>query len=182
MTGLVTFHCQDYIWFGKEEVTNYDKDDIIDKLFQCNNIIKPYDKRKFLNCKEGIIKGKVYGTNIDCLLKLVGTPYMPELKDAILFLEEYRSDIVKWNTMLEQFNQMKALNKAVVFGYIYQLQYVEKNEYSIVDELKTINSDVPIIKTNDFGHQHGNSIIPIGVNIEINSTDGSIKIVDDYLK
>lgn len=25
MTGLVTFHCQDYVWFGKDEVTDYDK-------------------------------------------------------------------------------------------------------------------------------------------------------------
>ena len=31
MTGLITFHCQDYIWFGKDEVTEYDKNEIIDK-------------------------------------------------------------------------------------------------------------------------------------------------------
>lgn len=182
MTGLVTFHCQDYIWFGKEEVTNYDKDEIMDKLFQCNKTINPYEKRKFLNSKDEIIKGKLYGTNIAGLLKLAGTPYMPELKDTVLFLENYRSNIAQWNTMLEQFNQMNVINKAVVFGYIYQLQHVEKNEYSIVDELKTINPDIPIIKTNDFGHEHGNSIIPIGVNIEINPVDESIKIIDDYLK
>lgn len=181
MTGLVTFHCQDYIWFGKEEVTKYDKDEIIDRLFQCNKIIKPYKKRKFINFKNQVIKGKIYGTNIEGLLKLAGTPYMPELKDAILFLENYRSNIVRWNTMLEQCNQMGILNKAVVFGYIYQLQYVEKNRYSILDELKTLNPDIPIVKTNDFGHEHGNSIIPIGVNVEINPIDGSMYLIEDYL-
>lgn len=106
---------------------------------------------------------------------------MPELKDAILFLENYRSNIVRWNTMLEQCNQMGILNKAVVFGYIYQLQYVEKNRYSILDELKTLNPDIPIVKTNDFGHEHGNSIIPIGVNVEINPIDGSMYLIEDYL-
>ncbi len=32
MTGLVTFHCQDYVWFGKDEVTDYDKNEIIEKI------------------------------------------------------------------------------------------------------------------------------------------------------
>ena len=46
---------------------------------------------------------------------------MPNLKNSVLFLEGYRSDIIQWNSMLEQYNQMGAFNKAVVFGYIYQL-------------------------------------------------------------
>lgn len=181
MTGLVTFHCQDYIWFGKDEVTDYDKNEILDKLFNHNKIINPYDNRKFLNFENNIIKGKVYGTNVAGLLKLVGTPYMPDLKEAILFLEGYRYDIIQWNTMLEQYKQMQVFNKAVVFGYIYQLQKAEKDKFSIVDELKKIDLNIPIVKTNDFGHEHGNSIIPIGVNIEINPLDETIKIVDDYL-
>ena len=114
-------------------------------------------------------------------IKNFRTPYMPDLKDSILFLEGFHSDIIQWNTMLEQYNQMKVLNKAVVFGYNYQLQYVEEDSYNIVDELRKINQDVPIIKTNDFGHLHSNSIIPIGAEVTINANDKSI-IVSDYLK
>ena len=167
MTGLITFHCQDYSWFGKEEVSNFDKKEIIDKLFNANQIINSYDKRDFFEFKDEEIKGKIYGTNVRCLLKILGTPYMPDLKDSILFLEGFHSDIIQWNTMLEQYNQMKALNRAVVFGYNYQLQYVEEDSYNIVDELRKINQDVPIIKTNDFGHLHSNSIIPIGAEVTI---------------
>lgn len=29
MTGLITFHCQDYSWFGKDEVSNFDNNSII---------------------------------------------------------------------------------------------------------------------------------------------------------
>ena len=181
MTGLITFHCQDYSWFGKEEVSNFDKKEIIDKLFNANQIINSYDKRDFFGFKDEEIKGKIYGTNVRCLLKILGTPYMPDLKDSILFLEGFHSDIIQWNTMLEQYNQMKALNRAVVFGYNYQLQYVEEDSYNIVDELRKINQDVPIIKTNDFGHLHSNSIIPIGAEVTINANDKSI-IVSDYLK
>ena len=106
---------------------------------------------------------------------------MPNLENAVLFLEGYHSDIIQWNSMLEQYNQMNAFNKAVVFGYIYQLQYIGENKYNIVDELRKINLDVPIVKTNDFGHKHSNSIIPIGAEVTINSKEQSI-IVGNYLK
>lgn len=181
MTGLVTFHCQDYGWFGKEEVSEYDKKEIIDKLFNANKTIIPYDKREFFGFNDQEIKGKIYGTNVRCLLKLLGTPYMPNLENAVLFLEGYHSDIIQWNTMLEQYNQMNVFNKAVVFGYIYELQFVEENKYSIVEELRKINSDVPIVKTNDFGHLHSNSVIPIGAEVTINEKEQSI-IVSNYLK
>lgn len=180
MTGLVTFHCQDYIWFGKDEVTDYDKNEIIDKLFNGNKTILPYEERQFIDFKNEEINGKIYGTNVRCLLKLLGTPYMPNLENAVLFLEGFHSDIIQWNTMLEQYNQMNVFNRAVVFGYIYQLQDVEKNKYSIVDELRKINTDVPIVKTNDFGHKHGNSIIPIGAEVKINEKEQSI-IVSNFL-
>ena len=181
MTGLITFHCQDYIWFGRDEVADYDKNEIIDKLFKGNKIITPYEKRQFFGFKREKINGKIYGTNVRCFLKLLGTTYMPNLENAVLFLEGYHSDIIQWNSMLEQYNQMSAFNKAVVFGYIYQLQYIGENKYNIVDELRKINLDVPIVKTNDFGHKHSNSIIPIGAEVTINSKEQSI-IVGNYLK
>lgn len=181
MTGLITFHCQDYIWFGKDSVTDYDKNEIIDKLFEGNKTIIPYDNREFFDFKNEEIIGKLYGTNVRCLLKLLGTPYMPDLKNTILFLEGYSSDIIQWNTMLEQYNQIGILNKAIVFGYIYQLQFVEKDKHNIVEELRKINTEIPIVKTNDFGHMHGNSIIPIGAEVKINSKDKDI-IIGKYLK
>ena len=150
-------------------------------MFGLNKTILPYEERQFIDFKNKEIKGKIYGTNVRCLLKLLGTSYMPDLGNAVLFLEGFHSDIIQWNSMLEQYNQMNVFNKAVVFGYIYQLQNIEENKYSIVDELRKINSNVPLVKTNDFGHIHGNSIIPIGVEVTINANDKSI-VVSDYLK
>lgn len=181
MTELITFNCQDYIWFGKDEVTDYDKNEIIEKLFNGNKKINPYGERKFYEFNKGEVKGKIYGTNARCLLKLLGTPFMPDLKDAVLFLEGCHSNIIQWNAMLEQYNQMNAFNKAIVFGYIYQLQQIEENEKMIVDELRKINSSVPVVKTNDFGHMHANSIIPIGAEVIINANNQSM-VVNDYLK
>ena len=179
MTDLITFHCQDYIWFGKDEVTDYDKNEIVDKLFNANKTIIPFDNREFYHFKDEVVEGKIFGTNVECLLKLSGTPYMPNLKDSILFLEGFRHGIIHWNSMLEQYKQIGAFNNAVVFGYIYQLQYAENNKYDIVEELRKINIDIPVVKTNDFGHRHGNSIIPIGADVKISKDE---IILGDYLK
>ncbi len=139
------------------------------------------EKKNFMNLIKKKLKGKIYGTNVRCLLKLLGTPFMPDLEDAVLFLEGFHSNIIQWNAMLEQYNQMNAFNKAIVFGYIYQLQQIEENEKMIVDELRKINSGVPVVKTNDFGHMHANSIIPIGAEVIINANNQSI-VVSEYLK
>lgn len=179
ITGLVTFHCQDYLWFGKDNVTDYDKYEIIDKLFNGNNTIIPFDNRDYYNFKE-IITGKLYGTNARCLLKLIDTPYMPDLDDSVLFLEGYTTTIEGWKEVLTKYEELGLLNKAVVLGYLYQLQYVENNKYDIVEELRKINKDLPVVKTNDFGHIHGNSIIPIGVTVTVNPNNNSIT-VDKYL-
>lgn len=63
----------------------------------------------------------------------------------------------------------------------FNIKYYEENKFSIVDELRKINSNVPIVKTNDFGHIHGNSILPIGAEVTINANEMSI-VVSDYLK
>ncbi len=84
----------------KDEVTDYDKNEIIDKLFNGNKTILPYEERQFINFKNKEIKGKIYGTNVRCLLKIVrNTIYMPNLENAVLFLEGFHSDIIQWNSM-----------------------------------------------------------------------------------
>ena len=40
----------------------------------------------------------------------------------------------------------------------------------------------PIIKCNNFGHKIVNSIIPIGVDIKINSSNQEVKIIEPFIK
>ena len=122
------------------------------------NVLIPYEEREFIDFSNKEITEKIYGTNVRCLLKFVGIPYMPNLENAVLFLEGFHSDVIQC-----------------------QLQHIEENKYSIVEELRKINSNVPIVKTDDFGHIHGNSIIPIGADVTINANEMSI-VVSDYLK
>ena len=61
--------------------------------------------------------------------------------------------------MLEQYNQMGAFNKAVVFGYIYQLQYEESNKYDIV---KVFHPNKKELYTNEAKQYFENNVsVPI---------------------
>lgn len=65
-------------------------------------------------------------------------------------------------------------------GIYINYNLVEKNKYNIIEEARKINIGIPKVKTNDFGHMHGNSIIPIGIEVKINSKEKSI-IFENYL-
>ena len=73
--------------------------------------------------------------------------------------------------------------KGIIVGYNYDLQ---KNGdiYPQMEDILlyyTKEYNFPIIKCNDFGHKIINSIIPIGVNIQINSEKSSVEIMDEFL-
>ena len=59
-----------------------------------------------------------------------------------------------------------------------------EGEYSLekilLDTIEDLKLNIPIIKTNNFGHTDKKMTIPIGVEAEI--TEDSIKIVEEYLE
>ena len=186
MTGLITFHCTDFINYGKDSdeseyaVCDYDRNEIIDKLFYGNKTILPYDDRLFLNFKEKVV-GKSFGTNDVSILKLIGTSYQPDFFDSILFIEGYRTNLMQWKSYITQYKQAGLLSKAIVYGYCFNLEY-QKEDSSKIDELLKYTSFLPCVKTNDFGHRHANSIIPIGVDVELDPDNKRIRVLEDYLK
>ena len=53
-------------------------------------------------------------------------------------------------------------------------------EKILMDTIEDMNLNIPIIKSDNFGHIERKITIPLGVKSEIK--DGKIKLVEDYLK
>ena len=84
------------------------------------------------------------------------------------------------------FNETPRSKVVLSKGHTVPAQYAILNSKGIIkdeemDSLRKINSSVPVVKTNDFGHMHANSIIPIGAEVIINANNQSI-VVSEYLK
>ena len=181
-TGLVTFHGPSFIDYGSENVEECFKE--FESVF-INRKIRKFAKGEKKVIKKGNALGKIIGTNIGCMMYLLGTEYLPDMQDKILLIESYKTtpnECQRRFAHLKQYGMFEKI-KGIIVGYNYDLQkdgdIYPQMEDILLDYTKEYN--FPIIKCNDFGHKIINSIIPIGVNVQINSEKSSVEIMDEFL-
>lgn len=179
-TGLVTFSGPNFVCFG----TEYGEEQY--KVFEDTFIKQDLNKFNFGNkvfIREGKTEGKIVGTNLGSMMYLIGTEYLAEMQDNILFIESYRTSPNECQRRFAHLKQFGIFDKikGIVVGYNYDLQKNGNIYPQMEDILKeyTKEYDFPIIKCNDFGHKIVNSIIPIGVNVKIDNN--KVEIIEDFL-
>lgn len=181
-TGLVTFHGSSFKDYGRENAEECFKE--FKSVFINRKI------RKFANGEKKIIRkgnalGKIIGTNLGCMMHLLGTEYLPDMQDKILLIESYKTSPNECQMRFAHLKQYGMFDKikGIIVGYNYDLQKNGEIYPQMEDILLyyTKEYNFPIIKCNDFGHKIINSIIPIGVNIQINSEKSSVEIMDEFL-
>jgi len=110
------------------------------------------------------VEGIVVGGNIRCLLKLAGTPYMPDFEDKVLFLESYGGGVALMKTDSSQLAQMGVFKKiaGLLLGTFTKME--ENNESPTIAELVLSAADqaTPIAKTQELGHGNNSKCLIIG--------------------
>ena len=109
---------------------------------------------------------------------LIGTEYLPDMKNNILFIESYISSPNECQRRFAHLKQSGVFDKinGIIIGYNYDLQK-NGNIYPQMEDILleyTKDYDFPIIKCDLFGHKIVNSIIPIGAIAKI--SDNKIEI------
>jgi muramoyltetrapeptide carboxypeptidase len=170
-TSLVTFHGNDVIW-GFARPTEYDLSEFLDRLVEGKTEkIRKSGPRKAV--RRGVAEGKLLGGNVGVLLKLAGTPYWPDFTDAILFMEVYKITPEDCDYTFNQLKQMGVFDKiqGAIVGHIHGLQTARTKTMQMEDILLKVTSDYsfPILKTNDFGHNCPNTILPVGSTVRLNA-------------
>lgn len=181
-TRLITFHGSDFVDFGKREAEERYME--FKNTFINKKIGKFYTGVK-KTIREGNGEGKLIGTNLGSMMHLLGTEYLCDMQDKILAIESCRTSPNECQMRFAHLKQLGVFDKikGVIIGYNYDLQ---KNG-DIFPQMEDILLDYtkeykfPIIKCNDFGHEMVNAVIPIGVNVKIDSYDNKIEIMDNFL-
>jgi len=166
-TGLVTFHNGDprsepeYETFADDYSQQQFKKRLMD------GAVGPIDKNsEWRSVRQGAAEGTILGGNLSSILKLAGTPYLPDFKGAILLLEGFRPDPSEVQCKLTHLRQMGVFSAiaGVVIGFMYSFQKDPKYTIQFEDIVRdvTANYDFPIIKINEFGHKCPNTPLPIG--------------------
>lgn len=183
--GLVTFSGPNFSSFGMKKCFEYTENYFLRCIMSNNKIeIKPsklwsddgwiknqnsrvFEKNYGPFCiNPGKAGGVIIGGNLCTLNLLQGTPYMPQTKNVILFLED---DDLPGKDTLGEFNRNLVSLLAVVkniqglvMGRFQKKSFVSKKKLiSLIKNIPKLKS-IPIIGNADFGHTSPQFSFPIG--------------------
>lgn len=121
-------------------------------------------------------RGILWGGNLSMVCSLIGTEYMPNIENGILFLEDISEHPYRIERMLTQLRYAGVLEKqsAIVLGQFtnYKLAGID-NGYNFNEMIHWLRSvvDVPIITGLPYGHTEIKATLPIGQTIGIATED-----------
>jgi len=125
--------------------------------------------------KDGVWTAKdavLWGGNLAVLSSLVGTPWLPQVKGGILFLEEVHEHPYRIERMLTQLLHAGVLarQKAIVFGQFTNYRLVPHDKgfklQTVVDWLRT-QVRTPVLQNLPFGHVATKVLLPVGAPVSL---------------
>jgi muramoyltetrapeptide carboxypeptidase len=192
-TGLVTFHAPmgvstwnafkvDYlkrVLFGAEAVTFENVREIKDTLVQVENRIQ--------TITPGVARGRLLGGNLSVLAAIVGSGYLPDWSGAILFVEEVDEAIYRVDRMLTQLKLAGILDglRGVIVGNCTRCGPGEGYGSLTLEEV--LNDHIRPLKVPAWsgamiGHIERQFTLPEGIEVEIDATKGSIRMLEPAVR
>lgn len=188
-TGLVTFHgpvgissWNSYtvqfvrqILFEGQAVTMTNPKDIGDNLAQVEDRVQVITP--------GTARGKLLGGNLTVLSAIIGSPYVPDWRGAILFLEDTEEGIYRIDRMLTQLKLAGVLNQISGFVFGKCTKCGPGESYGSLTLEEVLNDHIrPLGIPAWFGAMIGHVpkvfTLPIGIQVEIDAGAGAIRLLE----
>jgi muramoyltetrapeptide carboxypeptidase len=192
-TGLITFHgpiglgrwdpySLEYykrVLFNGERVTYTNKQGISPER---NSLTQVEFRTQTIT--PGKARGKLLGGNLTVLTTILGSPYLAEWDEAILFCEDVREDLYRVDRMLTQLKLAGVLGKikGFVFGGCSDCGPGDGNygaltlEEIFADHIKPLG--VPAWQGAMIGHAQPQWTLPEGAQVEIDATAATITLLE----
>jgi muramoyltetrapeptide carboxypeptidase len=127
---------------------------------------------------KGKATGRLIGGTLTLITSLIGTPYEPDFKKAILVLEDIGEEPYRVDRMLTQMHLAGVFDKisGVVLGDWHNCTAKNKNDGTIETVLMEHfgNLPIPVVKGFPYGHGIKGTIFPIGAKAKLNADKGSL--------
>ncbi len=141
----------------------------------------------------GKAKGRLVGGNISVFSTLVGTPFEPELKGRILFLEEVGEDPYRIDRWLTQFLLTGKLSglAGVALGKFahctpgdYKPSYGGQGQWTWQEVCKDRlgKLGIPVVANLVFGHVPDKTTLPLGVMAELDGDEGTLTLLEPAVR
>lgn len=135
------------------------------------------------------VRGTLWGGNLAMICSLIGTPYMPQIDNGILFIEDVSEHPYRIERMLWQLWQAGILAKqqAIVLGHFTDYVLAEHdNGYDMTTVIEWLRTQVgiPVVLGLPYGHAEVRATLPIGKEVGLATEEGVAYLLldehDDY--
>lgn len=132
----------------------------------------------------GKARGRLLGGNLSVLAAMVGSSYLPNWQQTILFVEETGEDIYRVDRLLTQLKLAGILEQLAgfIFAQCTKCQAGEGDEPSLTlqqvlsDHIKPL--EIPAWYGSAIGHILNKFTVPVGTQVEIDATQGTIQLLE----
>ncbi len=121
--------------------------------------------------------GPLAGGNLTTLCHLVGTPFAPQFKGYLLFLEDHNEALYRLDRMLHQLLLSGVLEEVagVVLGAFTNCGSREGLAEMLAAALAPLR--VPVLMNLPVGHQPDNYTLPLGARARLDAAAGSLTLL-----
>lgn len=190
-TGLVTFHgpngggrwdAASLDWmrrviFGAEPVALVNPRTTSDR-----NVLTQVEHR-IQTITPGRARGRLLGGNLTVLTAILGSPYVPDFSNAILFLEDVNEDYYRVDRMMNSLRLAGILGRlrGFVFGTCSECAPGEGYASLTIEEIFADHIrplGIPAWRGAMIGHDTPQWTLPVGLEVEIDASAGSITLAE----
>ena len=131
---------------------------------------------------QGRARGTFFCGNLTVLCHLTGTGFQPDFDDCILLVEDRGEAPYRIDRMLTQMIMAGCFNKVagLALGNFSDCGSMDAVHRIFAERLGELN--IPIISGFDVGHEAMNTIVPVGLSVELDTFDGTLTFTRPALR
>ena len=124
----------------------------------------------------GRAAGRLFGGNMTCLLRLIGTPYEPDFRGAILFLEDTGEKAYRIDGMFTHLRLAGILAQiaGLIIGQFDHTDVEEQQRIAECLEREAVRIGVPCVSGAPIGHFAEQIMVPQGVEAAFDAGEGKL--------
>ncbi len=176
-TGLITYHGP----VGKSHWTDYTTNHFRKTLMRA----KPFSMKNRFDETEtitgGKATGKLLGGNLTVLTAMMGSDYLPDWENNILFVEEVGEEIYRVDRMLTQLRLAGVFDKisGFIFGKCVSCEAEPGPHFTLreIVEQHIAEFNIPAYMGANIGHIDDMITVPVGLEAEIDADAGVIRLL-----
>ena len=171
--GWVTFHGPNLSGMAEEPER---ADSVLNLLSGTAEFAWQLEESRVL--RHGQAVGPVVGGNLTCLAHLVGTPYLPDMKGALLLIEDCGEALYRLDRIM---NHLKLAGILPSLGGILLGEFTNCADNGKICEMVMEHVafyDFPVVNGLPFGHGRRNEAIPLGAPFLLDTHERVLRILE----